>query len=149
MGLFDGDDLTGIGVELYIATSDDGINFAPLRQFFVGDYTARYFAFELFVRTDGDANTSLNISITELSVTVDVPDVTDNGSLLTSRRRPDHGPVRQGLLLGPDVGITIQSASVGDQEILQNVTDVSFDVGVKDSSGSFVARTVSWAANGY
>ncbi|HYH63439.1 MAG TPA: hypothetical protein VD866_01960, partial [Urbifossiella sp.] len=145
-GLFDGEDIAGINIFFEVRTSDDDITYTPYRRFIVGDYTARYFQFRL--RVFG-TQASFNILITELWVTIDVPDVTDSGSLETSASGVTTVPFAKDFYTAPDVGVTIQSAAVGDQEIVQNVTDGSFDVGVKDSGGAFVACTVSWAANGY
>ncbi len=149
LGLFDGGDVTGIDVKLYIATSDDGVNFTDFRQFFVGDYTCRYIAFDLIARSATLDVTNLNVRISDLSVAVDVPDIFDSETLVTSAAGVTTVTFAQTFVVVPDIGVTIQGASVGDQEIVLNVTTTSFDIGVKNAAGSYVAKTASWVANGY
>jgi hypothetical protein len=149
MGQFDGDDVTGIDAWLEVSTSDDGSTWSDFRRFFVGDYTCRAYIFRLFVQSTEPGQNSLNIAIRGLSVTVDVPDVLDSDTLTTSASGVTPITFTKTFVVVPDIGMTIQGASVGDQEIIQNVTEDGFDIGVKNSGGSFVARDVSWSASGY
>jgi hypothetical protein len=150
LGLFDGDDLTGVDVKLYVRTTDDDPSGTPSwsdwRQFFVGDYTARAFQFKLTVQSNDAA---LNAETSELAVTIDMPDVTDAGSLTTGTGGRTTVSFNKDFYASPKVGGTILDAATGDYFDIQNVDADGFEIGVKDSGGSYVARSVHWAANGY
>lgn len=74
-GLFDGDDVTGVNVYWWVRTTNDNPSGSPVwsdwQRFYAGDFTARAYEFKLTVDSDDPAK---NIDISELSVTVDVPE---------------------------------------------------------------------------
>lgn len=150
LGLFEGDDITGVEPKFYVRTTPDNPAGSPTwsewRQFFVGDYTARAFQIKLGVQSTDPA---LNVEIEELSVTVDMPDVTDTGSLTTGTGGRTTVNFAKTFYATPKVGGTILNAASGDYFDIQSISATSFQIGVKDAGGSFVARTVHWTASGY
>lgn len=152
-GMWDGDDITGVDVSLYVRTTNDnplvsgGPEWSEWRKFFVGDYVARAFEFELRITSD---NQSYNVDISTLSVTADVPDITDSGTLTTSALGATTITYDKTFVITtPKVGVTIQNGSTGDYLEITNITSSSFDIAVKNAAGSFVARTISWQVLGY
>lgn len=150
-GLFDGDEITGVDVKFYLRTTNDNPAGSPTwddwRQFIVGDYSARAFEFKIEVTS---ANSALNTDIEELGVTVDMPDIVDSGSLTTSDSAlTTVSFTKVFTITTPNVGATIQNGATGDYFVISSVTETSFDIGVKDSADSYVARTVAWDAKGY
>jgi hypothetical protein len=57
-GSFDGDSPSNSNAHLEIALSDDGVTYTSFKNFVIGDYTARYYKFRLFLRSrDGSIYT--------------------------------------------------------------------------------------------
>lgn len=150
-GLFDGDDVSGIAVKAYISTTDDDPAGTPTwsawRQFFVGDFTGRAYKFKIEVNSQ---NESYNIDISELSFTVDMPDIVDRGSDTTSSGALKTISFNYPFVISsPLVGVTILNAATGDYLDITNIDSDSFDVGVKNVAGTYVVRNIHWDAKGY
>ncbi len=150
-GLFDGGDESNVTTRLEVRTTDDDPAGSPAwggwRQFFVGDYTCRAYQFRILV-TSRDATN--NIQVVALGVTVDVPDITDGGTLTTSAAGLTPVAFAKTFVIAPTIpGVTIQNAQTGDFEVITAITATGFQLGVKNAAGSFVVRTVGWGAVGY
>jgi hypothetical protein len=151
-GFFDGDDITGVDIKMYVRTSSDaaaisgGPEWSAWRQFFVGDYTARSFQFQLRMTAE---NGSYNADISELRVSVDVPDITDSGALTTGTGGQTTVSYNKTFLAEPKIAATIHNGSTGDYFEISSISSSSFAIGVKNSAGSYVARSVTWLAKGY
>jgi hypothetical protein len=154
LGLFDGADITGVGLELQVrSTNDDPAGtptWSPWRKFFVGDYLARAFQFQLIVTSD---DASKNVDISELSVTADVPDRDERhyglsvgtGGLTRSFTTPFYTQ--------PMVTPQIQAMSAGDTCTISYTSSggkfVSFTATCYNAAGTAVARTVDFYVRGY
>jgi len=150
-GLFDGEDIDGLSVELFVRTTDDDPAGTPVwsdfRRFQVGDYTCRAYEFKVEVESN---NTALNVDISSLSVGVDVPDIIDSGSSATiSGGLKTISFNKIFLTTEPFLGFAINDMQTGDYTDVQNITATSFDIGIKDSGGTYVIRNFSYIAAGY
>ena len=113
-------------------------NFAP------GRYTGQYFNFQLVLDT---TDPTVNCVVTDFAVMTDVPDLiytgtnvsVPTGGLTVSYPTPFNNT--------PNVQVTIQSASAGDDAVLTKTTG-GFTVQIMNT-GSGVARTIDWAAQGF
>lgn len=149
-GLFDGDDVNQINAAIFISTTDDDPAGAPTwsdwKQFYAGDYTARAFKFKIEVTS---LDTSYNIKINELQVTVDMPDVVDSGTSTSLTDDDKTIPFSQNFFTTPNIGVTILSGSTGDYLAISNATTDGFDLSVYDSTDTRVARDLNYFAKGY
>jgi len=150
-GYFDGEDVSGMAFKMFISTTDDDPSGTPtwsaFRQFFVGDYTARAFKFKLDVLSE---DSSYQTQISALAFQVDCPDVVDRGALSTASGSLTTVSFNKPFVITtPFVGATILDADLGDRIFITNVSSTSFDIGVKNTAGSYVVKTVNWDAKGH
>tara|TARA_Y100000004_G_scaffold193095_1_gene254934 strand:- start:176 stop:3049 length:2874 start_codon:yes stop_codon:yes gene_type:complete len=151
-GTFDGDvqAFDDTNVELLVAVTEDDpagtptyTDFAP---FFVGDYKARAFKFRAnLTSTDEQASPE----VTELSVTVDMPDrtiaVADTAS----------GAGAKAITFSPafkdlqGIGITAQNLNSGDYYAITAKSATGFTITFYNSSDTAVDRTFDFVAKGY
>lgn len=149
-GLFDGDDITGVDVSFYLATTNDDPSGSPTwsdwRRFVVGDYTARAFKFKIEVASENEA---LNIEISALSASVDAPDITDSAVVTTSAGASTTVSFNKNFVAAPNVGATIQNGTTGDFYVISSVTKTGFTLDTYDSALSRKSVNVKWEAHGY
>ena len=144
---FDGDSPANCNAHLEIATSTDGTTYTAFRNFVVGDYTARYFKFKLFMRSDDLASTPV---VSALSVSIDVQDTIQSGNDITSGTgtytvtftKPFYS-------VNYAIGITNQGMATGDYYTLNSKTISGFNIAFKNSSGTGVSRTFDYIAKGF
>jgi len=112
----------------------------------IGDYHARAFEFRvLFNSTDS----SRNIDISTLEVTVDMPDRNERGQSVTI---PSGGLVvsySNAFKDSPAVGITAQNMTSGDYWALTAQSSTSFTIQFFNNTGTAIARNINWIATGY
>ena len=152
VGTFDGDvqAFDDTNVELLVAVTDDDpagsptyTDFAP---FFVGDYKARALKFRAkLTSTDEQASPE----VTQLSVTVDMPDrtiaVADTAS----------GAGAKAITFSPafkdlqGIGITAQNLNSGDYYAITSKSATGFTITFFNSSNAAVDRTFDFVAKGY
>jgi len=144
---FDGDTPANCNAHLEIALSNDNITYTDFRNFVVGDYTARYYKFRLFLRSFDLSSTPV---ISALSVSIDMPDrifsgndiVSGTGTYTVAFTLPFYSSSYA-------VGITAQGMNTGDYFTISNKTVNGFDVAFKNSSNSGVTKTFDYLAKGY
>jgi len=149
-GLWDGGDEDTIAVEMFIRTTDDDPSGSPVfsdfRRFVVGDYVARGFDFKIVVTSK---NSAFNINISKLQVNVDMPDVVDSGTLVTSALGLTTVNFGINFFATPIVTATMLDGATGDFLVIQNVTNTSFDIAARKNPAIFVSNTVNWVAKGF
>lgn len=148
---FDGGPFDSISIKLFVRTTNDDPSDDPTwsdwRTFFVGDYTARAFQFKMEIT---NTDQTVNVYVSRLRVKIDMPDITDSGQTTTLTLSDKTVNFNQNFVIDePIVNGTIVGASTGDYLDFSNVTATSFDVSVKNSSGSKIAKTINWIAKGY
>tara|TARA_R110002124_G_C8821977_1_gene504040 strand:- start:587 stop:1003 length:417 start_codon:yes stop_codon:yes gene_type:complete len=132
-----------------IATVDDpsaGPVWSDWSPFLVGDYFARFYEFRVVVTND-DAN--YNISITALSVTVDMPDRTERAFDVTTAANGSGISFAHAFHAKPSVGITMQDANTGDYFRVTNNTRTGFTVQCFNSANTGIVRSINWIATSY
>jgi hypothetical protein len=144
---FDGDTPANCNAHLEIATSNDNVTYTAFRNFVIGDYTARYLKFRL-VMTSSDLSSTPVVS--EISVTIDMPDRIFSGNDITSGASTYTvtftNPYKS---VNYAVGITGEDLATGDFFVLENKTINGFDLTFKNSSGTPISRTFDYIAKGY
>jgi len=146
-GSFDGDSPSNSNAHLEIALSDDGTTYTEFKNFVIGDYTARYYKFRLFLRSRDQQTTPV---ISEVSVTIDMPDRIFSGNDIVSGATTYTvsftNPFKS---VNYAVGITGENMATGDYFIVENKTINGFDVTFKNSSDTAVSRTFDYIAKGF
>jgi hypothetical protein len=146
-GSFDGDSPANSNAHLEIALSDDNVTFTAFKNFVIGDYTARYFKFRLYLISRDGVTTPV---VSQASVTVDMIDRVFSGNDITSGATTYTvtftNPFKT---VNYAVGVTGQEMATGDFFLLENKTINGFDLTFKDSSNSVISRTFDYLAKGY
>lgn len=140
----DGTVASDFNVEVQISTSIDGVTFSPYSRLIAGDYLAKVFKFRLFLESF-----SLDVIpyIENFDFTIDMPDLYESGSN-TSANTVKSIVYTNNFSVAPTVLITIVNAQSGDDAILTNQTDESFDIIIKNG-GTNVVRTFNYFVKGY
>lgn len=153
-GLFDGDPNTygDTNVEFYISTTDDDPAGTPTwsayRRFYVGDYKARALRFKI-VLTSRSGESSPSVS--ELSISIDMPDRVTAGNDLASGTGSGGYSVTftPSFKVTPALGIAAQNLAQGDYYEITTKSASGFTIRFKNSSGTVVNRTFDYVAKGY
>lgn len=145
-----GTEVSDVGLKLYVRTTKDDPSSSPTwsawRRFMVADYTERAFEFKAEVVSTNTAN---NINITTLNVSVDMPDKTQSGNVSVGSGGASVSFPIAFKAAAPAIGITIQNGQSGDYPVISSVSGAGFNLTIKDSTDTAVARDVSYTAVGY
>ena len=151
-GTFDGDvqAFDDTNVELFIATTEDDPAGSPtytdFRKFFVGDYKARGLKFRAVLKTSDNETTP---EITQLSVTVDMPD------RVVSEADVSSGVGSKAITFSPaykavqGIGIAAQDLQSGDYYVITGKSATGFTITFYNSSDAVIDRTFDYVAKGY
>lgn len=146
----DGDFIDDVNAQIFVRTTEDDPEVSPTwtdwKRFFVGDYKARAFQFQLRATSESVAH---NIIIKELSITIDMPDRTVNISGLVSGTSSYDVIYEAPFKEKPTIGITADSLSSGDFHEITNNTRTGFTIVFKNSIGAPVSREFNVLAKGY
>jgi hypothetical protein len=144
---FDGDTPANCDAHLEIATSDDNITYTAFQNFVIGNYTARYFKFRVFLTSRDLASTPV---VSQVSVTIDMPDRIFSGNDITSGAGTYTvtftNPFKS---VNYAVGITGEDLATGDFFVVENKTITGFDLTFKNSGGTAISRTFDYIAKGF
>jgi hypothetical protein len=143
---FDGDAPSDCRSIIQISTSDDNVTYTSFRNFNVGDYTARYYKFQLLMQSDDLGSTPL---VSVLSVVVDMEDRITSGSDVisgTSTKTVTYPIVYK---IVPALGVTAQNMTTGEAYAITNKSTTGFQIAFTNSGGSGVSRTFDYIAKGY
>ena len=142
---FDGDASVKSRSILQIATSDDNSTYSSFRNFIVGDYTARFFKFQLRMESDDNSATPL---VSGLQVVVEMEDRLQSDKDVVSGTGTKTVTYPTAFKLSPALGIAAQNMATGDTFTITNKTTTSFQIAFTNSSGSGVSRTFDYVAKG-
>jgi len=144
---FDGDTPANCDAHLEIATSDDNITYTAFQNFVIGNYTARYFKFRVFLTSRDLASTPV---VSQVTVTIDMPDRIFSGNDITSGAGTYTvtftNPFKS---VNYAVGITGEDLATGDFFVVENKTVDGFDLTFKNSGGTAISRTFDYIAKGF
>jgi len=136
----------------YISTTNDdptssNVVWSNYQKFFIGDYNSRAFKFKIELNSK---NNNFNAYISELGVTVDMPDVVDSGSTVTLTTGSKTVSFNVDYFNpNPTIATTIVNGTSGDYVIIDNITASSFDLQVKNSTDTNISKTVAWVCKNY
>lgn len=147
---FDGAEPTDVSAVLYIRTTSDDPAGSPTwsawQPFTVGDYVARAFQFQLRLSS---ADQDHNIEVSELAVTIDMPDRMERGVNVTVPAAGLAVTFTDPFQAEPSVGVTGQNLASSDRWAITAKTRTGFTVRFFDSGGSGVQRLCDWQAVGH
>ena len=116
------------------------------RRFFVGDYKARAFRFKIVLTAQtGDSSPT----VSDLSVSVDMPDRVTAGNDLASGAGAYSVTFSPAFKVTPAIGISAQNLQQGDFYEITSKSASGFTITFKNSGGTAVSRTFDYVAKGY
>lgn len=122
--------------------------YSPFRGFIGGEYDYQSAIYKAEVSTE----TGTLAKLTSLSVSVDLPDVFDRGSVTTSATGSVTVTSNRSFYYVEDVSATLKSSTVLATPVVTSVTLVNsyctFQVDLRDVNDNRVAGVVSWAIRG-
>ena len=153
-GLFDGTDISDTNAVIETRITQDDPTGTPTwgawSPFFIGDYFARGLEFRAKLTS---SNTSHNVQIDELTVTVDMPDQIKRNAGVTSSSGTNNGTevitYATPYKIVPTVGITLQDSNTGDYWTISSSTASGFTVTFYNSSSTATQKTFNWISSGY
>ncbi len=146
---FDGEPSDAVSAQLQIRTTQDNPAASPTwndwSPLMIGDYHARAYEFRvIFNSTDS----SRNIDISTLEVTIDMPDRNEREQNITVPAGGLTVTYTNAFKDIPCVGITAQNADGNDWFSLTNESETSFDIEFFNGANS-VERNMNYMATGY
>jgi predicted phage tail protein len=146
----DGDLIDDVACTIWIRSTPDNPGGTPTwsawAPFVVGDYTARAFQFKAVLET---FYTTHNLLVSELAVTVDMPDRIEAGEDIVSGAGAYSVTYALPFMVPPAVGISAQGMATGDYYDLAGKDATGFDITFRNAGGSAVSRTFDYIAKGY
>jgi hypothetical protein len=143
---FDGDAPSNCRSIIQISTSSDNVTYTAFRNFSVGDYTARYYKFQLLMQSDDLGSTPL---VSALSVTVDMEDriVSESDVVSGTGTKIVTYPITYKIV--PALGVTAQNMTTGDSYLITSKSTTGFQIAFTNSGASGISRTFDYIAKGY
>ena len=146
---FDGEPSDAVSAQLQIRTTEDDPASSPTwtewSPLMIGDYHARAYEFRvIFNSTDS----SRNIDISTLEVTIDMPDRNERAQNITVPVGGSTITFTNAFKDIPCVGITAQNADGNDWFSLTNESSTGFDIEFFNGANS-IERSMNWMATGY
>lgn len=150
-GGIDGDASTSASTAtLQLRTTDDDPTGSPTwsdwADFRVTDYTARAYEFRVKLETQ---NEFISVAVTELAVTVDMPDRVYSEEDLTATVSGYSVTYPTEFYVSPALGISAQGMATGDYYEITNKDKTGFDILFKNSGGTAIERTFDYIARAY
>ena len=153
-GLFDGTDISdaNASVEIRITTDDPAgtPTWGTWTHMLVGDYYARGMQFRMKLTS---ANTSHNVQVDSLSITVDMPDTTKRQTGIQGNTGTNNGTsiitYSTPFKATPTVGVTLQNADTGDYWTISSSSSTGFTITFFNSSNTATQKTFNWVSTGY
>jgi len=112
----------------------------------IGDFQARAFQFRVVVTS---TDTSRNVAITALGVTVDMPDRNEKDTNVTVATSGLNVSYSNSFKAVPYLGITLQNGSAGDYWTVSNETVNGFSIVIYNSGGNAISKNINWMATGF
>ena len=138
-----------VNLDLYVATTTDDPSGTPTwtdwAKFTVADTSSRAYKFKLMA-TSTDVLHQIHIS--ELSVTVDMPERTERQGSLQSGTSKLSVTYPSPFYALPSLGVTVVDSESSDVLEVTNESTTGFDIGIKQGA-SYIDRKFNYQARGY
>ena len=147
---FDGEPSNTVVAELQVRTTNTDPTGSPTwssyQPLIIGDFQARAFQFRVLVTS---TDSSRNVAITQLGVTIDMPDRNEKDSGVAVATGGLNVTYTNSFKDVPYLGITGQNLSPTDYWTVSNETVNGFRLVIYNSGGNAVARNINWMATGF
>ena len=147
---FDGEPSDKVIATLEIRTTNTdptgSPTWTPYQPLVIGDFQARAFQFRVVITS---SDSSRNIAITSLGVTIDMPDRNEKDTNVTVPTGGLNVSYTNSFKAVPYLGVTIQSASTGDYWTVSNETVNGFSIVIYNSGGTAIQKNINWMATGF
>ena len=147
---FDGEPSDKVVATLQIRTTNTdptgSPTWTPYQPLVIGDFQARAFQFRVVITS---SDSSRNIAITSLGVTIDMPDRNEKDTNVTVATGGLNVSYTNSFNAVPYLGITIQNSSAGDYWTVSNETVNGFSIVIYNSGGTAIQKNINWMATGY
>tara|TARA_R110001606_G_scaffold20237_1_gene72989 strand:+ start:9171 stop:11918 length:2748 start_codon:yes stop_codon:yes gene_type:complete len=147
---FDGEPSDKVIATLEIRTTNTdptgSPTWTPFQPLVIGDFQARAFQFRVVITS---SDSSRNIAITSLGVTIDMPDRNEKASNVTVPTSGLTVSYSNSFKAVPYLGVTIQNSSTGDYWTTSNETVNGFSIVIYNSGGTAIQKNINWMATGY
>jgi len=110
-----------------------------------GDYEFQKALFGLYVSSRSSTSRP---AVSELIVTLDVPDVVDSGNADVAAGAPATINFKKKYTAPPEVSIELMEGTVVSTPVITFISTTGFEVKLVSNTGTLVAGEVSWVANG-
>jgi predicted phage tail protein len=146
----DGGLITDVSSQIHVRTTNDDPAGSPIwsgwQPFFVGDWAARALQFKVVLNSNFATH---NVTVTGMSVTVDMPDRIESFNNLTSGTGIYHVAYSTPFKAVKGRGITAENMASGDYYVISNETTSGFDITFYNSIGAVISRTFDVTTVGY
>ena len=147
---FDGEPSDKVIATLEIRTTNTdptgSPTWTPFQPLVIGDFQARAFQFRVVITS---SDSSRNIAITSLGVTIDMPDRNEKASNVTVPTSGLSVAYTNSFKAVPYLGITLQNSSTGDYWTVSSETVNGFSIVIYNSGGTAIQKNINWMATGY
>jgi hypothetical protein len=138
-----------VTVEMFISTTDDDPAgspvWSPWKHFTIADYTTRAVKFKI----EASADLNHQVQISELSVSIELPDKTETERQITSGTTTKTITYSIQFSISPIITITPVDMMTGDYFTISNESGLSFDINFYDSADVAVSRIFNYNSTGY
>lgn len=142
----DGTNQADFTAQLEISISKDGVNYSDFTPFTNSDYIAKEFKFRVILKS---LNPYITPFISALNILVDMPDIIESNSFISSKTGEINVTYNQDFSIAPKVQITIINAQSGDDAIVTNQTNKGFTIKILNKQNLSVKREFNYIAKGY
>jgi UDP-N-acetylglucosamine:LPS N-acetylglucosamine transferase len=116
----------------------------------VGDYYARGMEFRMKLTS---SNTTHNVQVDALSITIDMPDTIKRATAVISSSGTNNGTevvtYTAPFKATPTIGVTLQDADTGDYWTISSSNNAGFTITFYNSSNIATQKTFNWTSTGY
>lgn len=147
--LFDGIAGEGVNAKVYVKNSDSNLDWSDLtwQELTKNFVTGRYFRFKLEATSE---NSDENIIVTELGALVEMVARIETGDRTsTTNSAADSITFDNAFIQAPQIMITVKELATGDFFELTDVTRTGFNIKIKGSGGTRIAKAFTYNAFGY
>lgn len=150
-GQFDGDGVNDVNAQIFIRTTPNDPTsgsavWSSWRPLFVGQYEARGLQFKLILTSDSPTH---NIEVTDLVITIDMPDRVESKSNIASGAGTYTETFTKAFKATPAVAINAYNMATGDYYAFGSISATGFQITFRNAAGTAVSRNFDYMAKGY
>lgn len=138
-----GEFITGSKIQISIAGNDD--IFGDWKDFVTGQYFGKKFKFQSVLKSSSN---QVIAKMSQFNINVDVPDLVETGNNILIPATGKTILFEKNFHAIPNVQTTILDKNQGDDEFITNLTQLSFDIVIKNNNTA-IEKSINFVAQGY